>query len=95
MPESEIVRRINVERAVIAPATVGVRLMTRTLDEERFALRQVIWRIARQSPRIFNRRLGAAARDGISDRYVSLSVNRNARHPAQQAVAAIIKALLL
>ena len=55
MPEAEVIGRVDGEHTVVSPTATRMRLNSRTLDEQRFALRQRIQRIRSEAPRISDR----------------------------------------
>ena len=95
MPEGEVVGRIDGEHAIISPAAARVGLMSCACDQNCFALRQRIQRVAGQTPGIPDRGFGGRARDRIANRHIAQRIHRDAGHKAPQPVRGIIKRLLL
>ena len=94
VPEARVIRGIDAEVAVIAPAR-AVRLRPRTIEHVRFALAKVAGWITNKTPGITNTRIDGAARDRIPDGRVARVINRDARHKPIQTVPAIGPRLLL
>ena len=94
MPEARVIRGIDAEVAVIAPAR-AVRLRTRTIEHMRFALAKVAGWITSQTPGITNTRVDGAARDRIPNSGIVRVINRDARHESIQTVPAVSPCLLL
>src|SRR5664279_5579367 len=93
MPEGEVVRRIEAERAIIAPARET--LMSSARDQNGFALCQGILRIGGKTSGIPDGGIDGEAGGGIANRHVTLCVNRDAGHPAVEAISAVVERLLL
>ena len=94
VPEARVIRGIDAEVAVIAPAR-AVRLRTRTIEHMRFALAKVAGWITSQTPSITNTGVDGAARDRIPNSRVARVINRDARHESIQTITSIGPRLLL
>ena len=94
MPEAHVIRGIDAEVAVIAPAR-AVRLRPRTIEHVRFALAKVAGWITSQTPSITNTGVDGAARDRIPNSRVARVINRDARHESIQTITSIGPRLLL
>ena len=95
MPERQVIRWINAHSTVVAPAAGRDGLVSTARDQRRFALRESIWGITKQAPRITNGWLQGVARNAVTDRHVSKRIHTDAWHPAPESIRVIIKSLLL
>ena len=94
MPEAHVIRGIDGEVAVIAPARAA-RLRAGTVEHVRFALAKIVGRITSKTPGITDTRENGTARDRISDGCVSRVINGDARHEPIQAIPGVGPRLLL
>ena len=85
IPECAIVRRVNAQRAVIAPAIQAVGLRPRAFDNAAFGFERAQW-IARNTSRIAHRRMDAAAGSAVAEANVSGLIHGRATHPPVSGV---------
>src|SRR5437870_348007 len=96
VPERAVVDRIDRHVGVVAPARVRRRLDTRTVDDRAFAQRHLPERVAGKAARVADAGIdGRPVDDAVPETHVALLVLGDASHPAVDAVAWCVRALLV
>ena len=96
VPEGAVVDWVDRHVGVVAPARVGRRLDAGAVDDRSFAKRHLSERIAGEAARVADAgEDGRAVHDAVAESHVALLVHRDASHPAMDAVARCIRALLV